>query len=137
MTVRSRKKFISLVTSLSMTSALVPPAVFAAPLKANDDNTTTPIKRVIVIYGENRSFDHLYATYQPKAGETVNNLLAEDIINADGTPGTNSAQATQYRATDTDTFHIAPTKTGAFTTLPPLTASGPKDNSDTSPPFNT
>src|ERR1700733_4926615 len=107
MTVRSRKKFIGLVTLLSMTTALVPPAVFAAPLQANDDNTTTPIKHVIVIYGENRSFDHLYATYQPKAGETVNNLLSEGIINADGTPGTNSGQATQYTATDTDTFHIA------------------------------
>ena len=69
MTVRSRKKFISLVTSLSMAPPLVPPTVFAAPLQANDGNTTTPIKHVIVIYGENRSFDHLYATYQPKAGE--------------------------------------------------------------------
>ena len=67
----------------------------------------------------------------------MNNLLSEGIINADGTPGMNSAQATQYRASDTDTFHVAPTKTGAFTTLPPLTAGGPKDNSDTSPPFNT
>ena len=137
MTVRSRTKFLSLVTLLSMTTALVPPAAFAAPLGTNDDNTTTPIKHVIVIYGENRSFDHLYATYQPKAGETVKNLLSEGIINADGTPGENSAQATQYRATDTDTFQIAPTKTGPFTTLPPLTAGGPKDNSDTSPPFNT
>ena len=96
MTVRSRTKFVSLVTLLSMTTALVPPAAFAAPLQANDDNTTTPIKHVIVIYGENRSFDHLYATYQPQAGETVNNLLSEGIINADGTPGENSAQATQY-----------------------------------------
>ena len=137
MTVRSRTKFLSLVTLLSMTTALVPPTAFAAPLGTNDDNTTTPIKHVIVIYGENRSFDHLYATYQPKAGETVKNFLSEGIINADGTPGDNSAQATQFRATDTDTFEIAPTKTGPFTTLPPLNAGGPKDNSDTSPPFNT
>ena len=120
-----------------MTTALVPPAAFAAPLQPNDDNTTTPIKHVIVIYGENRSFDHLYATYQPKAGETVNNLLSEGIINVDGTPGENSDQATQFRATDPDTFQIAPTKNGPFATLPPLTAGGPKNNSDTSPPFNT
>ena len=137
MTVRNRTKFVSLITSLSMTTALVPPAAFAAPLQANDDNTTTPIKHVIVIYGENRSFDHLYATYQPQAGETVKNLLSEGIINADGTPGDNSGQATQYQATDTSTFEIAPTKTGPFATLPPLTAGGPKENSDTSPPFNT
>jgi phospholipase C len=87
MTVRSRTKFLSLVTLLSLTTALVPPAAFADPLQPNDNNTTTPIKHVIVIYGENRSFDHLYATYQPKSGETVNNLLSEGIINVDGTPG--------------------------------------------------
>jgi phospholipase C len=137
MTVRSRAKFLSLVTLLSMTTALVPPAAFADPLQPNDNSTTTPIKHVIVIYGENRSFDHLYATYQPKAGETVNNLLSEGIINVDGTPGENSAQATQYQATNNDTFQIAPTKDGPFVTLPPLTAGGPKTNSDTSPPFNT
>src|ERR1700734_3537478 len=124
MTVRSRTKFLSLLTLLSMTTALMPPAAYAAPLGTNDDNTTTPIKHVIVIYGENRSFDHLYGTYQPKAGETVNNLLSEGIINVDGTPGENSAQAAQFHATDTDTFQIAPTKTGPFTTLPPLTAGG-------------
>src|ERR1700722_4476612 len=137
MTVRCRNKSIGLITLLSMTTALVPPAAFSAPLQANDDNTTTPIKHVIVIYGENRSFDHLYATYQPKSGETVNNLLSEGIINVDGTPGENADQATQFRATDTDTFQIAPTKTGPFVTLPPLTAGGAKTNSDTSPPFNT
>ena len=27
--------------------------------------TETPIKHVIIIVGENRSFDHLFATYQP------------------------------------------------------------------------
>jgi phospholipase C len=137
MTVRHRNRFVSIVTSLSMTTALVPPAAFAAPLQTNDDNTTTPIKHVIVIYGENRSFDHLFATYQPKAGETIRNLLSEGIVNADGTPGDNADQATQFRATDTDTFQIAPTKTGPFATLPPLNAGGPKTNSDTSPPFNT
>ena len=28
--------------------------------------TASPIKHVIIIVGENRSFDHLYATYTPK-----------------------------------------------------------------------
>jgi len=28
--------------------------------------TTTPIKHVIVIIGENRSFDHVFATYVPR-----------------------------------------------------------------------
>jgi len=39
--------------------------------------TRTPIKHVIVIIGENRSFDHVFATYQPKPGESVWNLLSE------------------------------------------------------------
>ncbi len=137
MDLRGRRKLFSFLTALSMSSNLVAPAVLAAPLQANDNNTTTPIKHVIVIYGENRSFDHLYATYKPKHGETVNNLLSQGIINADGTPGPNFAKAAQYIATDTDTFRIAPAKTGPYATLPPLTAGGPKANSDTSPPFNT
>ena len=32
--------------------------------QSNDNNTTTPIKHVIVIIGENRTFDHVFATYQ-------------------------------------------------------------------------
>jgi phospholipase C len=31
--------------------------------------TATPIKHVIIIVGENRSFDHLFATYVPKNKE--------------------------------------------------------------------
>src|SRR5215469_5828682 len=62
------------------------------------DETATPIKHVIVIVGENRSFDHLFATYVPTHGETVNNLLSEGIVKADGTPGSNYARATQYNA---------------------------------------
>jgi hypothetical protein len=33
----------------------------------NDKNTASPIKHVIVIIGENRTFDHIFATYQPKS----------------------------------------------------------------------
>jgi phospholipase C len=48
--------------------------------------TKTPIKHVIIIVGENRSFDHLFATYVPKTGETVDNLLSKGIVKGDGTP---------------------------------------------------
>jgi phospholipase C len=62
--------------------------------------TATPIKHVIIIVGENRSFDHVFATYVPKVGgETILNLLSEKIVNADGTPGSNFAQAHQYKIT--------------------------------------
>jgi phospholipase C len=33
--------------------------------------TATPIKHVIVIIGENRTSDHVFATYQPKRREAV------------------------------------------------------------------
>src|SRR6202035_6033879 len=66
----------------------------ADPDKAVDQiKTASPIKHVLIIVGENRSFDHLFATYAPKKrGETIQNLLSERIINADGTPGPNSSQ---------------------------------------------
>src|SRR5215469_10057868 len=75
---------------------------FFGPLTQNvqaaDNSTLTPIKHVIVIVGENRTFDHLFATYKPKAGETVNNLLSEGIIKEDGTKGPNFAKAQQFSA---------------------------------------
>ena len=49
--------------------------------------TRSPIKHVIVLIGENRTFDHLFATYVPKSRDSVKNLLSEGIINADGSPG--------------------------------------------------
>ena len=47
----------------------------ATPLGANDNNTTTPIKHVIIIVGENRSFDHVFATYVPPSGDRIINIL--------------------------------------------------------------
>ena len=66
----------------------------------NDSKTTSPIKHVIVIIGENRSFDHVFATYVPKGGQKVWNLLSEGIVNADGTPGPNFEKAHQRNAVD-------------------------------------
>jgi phospholipase C len=60
--------------------------------------TATPIKHVIIIVGENRSFDHLFATFVPQhRNESVLNLLSEGIINADGSPGPNFAKAHQFQ----------------------------------------
>ncbi len=96
----------------------------------NDGNTVSPIKHVIVIIGENRSFDHVYATYKPASGEKVNNLLSEGIINADGTPGPNFSLATTYSAVDKkpDPFLISPGNKSIYPALPtPLTAGAPTD----------
>ena len=79
---------------------------------SRDNDTSSPIKHVIVIIGENRSFDHVFATYVPKSGETVKNLLSEGIINADGTPGPNFSKAEQKAAFDQtpDAFLLSPEK---------------------------
>ena len=95
--------------------------------RAFDDNQgkhtpRTPIEHVIVIVGENRTFDHIFATYKPKAGESVNNLLSEGIIKNNGTPGKNYAKAQQFSAdiTGSTTFELSPT--GGKTLYPVLPA---------------
>ena len=79
--------------------------------------TATPIKHVIVIIGENRSFDHVFATYVPQRGQTVHNLLSEGIIqldaNKNAVPGPNFHKAQQLAATDQgsqDSFLLSPPK---------------------------
>jgi phospholipase C len=89
----------------------------------------TPIKHVVIIVGENRSFDHLFATYKPRRGNTVNNLLSEKIINEDGTAGPNYFHAAQYSAdvTDSGTFQLSPKRKSVYPTLPAPLAGGPTD----------
>ena len=93
---------------------------------SRDAATTTPIKHVIVIIGENRSFDHVFATYVPQNGQTVRNLLSEGIVKADGTPGPNFPLAEQKNATDKvpDDFLLAPT-TSSYSVLPAPLNGGP------------
>ena len=119
----------------SMTTQVITSAVFAAtPLGTNDQNTKTPIKHVIVIYGENRSFDHVFATYRSPSGDNVFNLLSEGIVNEDGSPGPNFSKGAQYQATDKTTFSASPTKTTVYSVLPPPLAGGNQSASDTAPP---
>ncbi len=77
-----------------------PLASSAQAQSTNDGNTTTPIKHVIVIIGDNRSFDHVFATYVPKGNQKIWNLLSEGIVKTDGTPGPNFAKAHQLAAVD-------------------------------------
>jgi len=83
-------------------------------------STRTPIKHVIVIVGENRSFDHVFATYKPKHGQHVDNLLSKKIINEDGTPGPEYSLAAQYSAdiTGNTEFQLSPTNKTPYSTLP-------------------
>ena len=93
--------------------------------RVNDRRTASPIKHVIIIMGENRTFDHVFATYQPREGEHVDNLLSKGIIKKDGSPGPNYAKAAQFSAVDNNFFSINPgQKTPYNTTTNKLQAPG-------------
>jgi phospholipase C len=78
----------------------------------------TPIEHVVIIVGENRTFDNLFATYTPRRGETIHNLLSQKIVRADGTPGPNFALAQQRKAEVRDTYTPTPKITGRYDWLP-------------------
>src|ERR1700728_409440 len=105
----------------------------------HDADSAAPIRHVIVIVGENRSFDHVFATYVPRAGQHVSNLLSRGIVNADGTPGRNHSASSQRAATDTRRYSISPAKAYAYLNIPPPgTQDAPGAPSDTKPaPFAT
>ena len=77
-------------------------------------STRTPIRHVIIVVGENHTFDNVFGGYAPVAGQTVSNLLSKGIINPDGSPGPNAAAAAQQQAVDTDHYRLQPTKTGVY-----------------------
>ena len=77
-------------------------AILSAPsistlVFAGESVTQTPIKHLIVFIGENRSFDHLFATYEPKHGQSVANLLSKGIILKSGQSGPHSILSQQYQ----------------------------------------
>jgi phospholipase C len=104
------------------------------------EHTRSPIKHVIVLIGENRTFDHLFATYKPKHGESVKNLLSEGIINADGTPGPHFSKAAQFQAIPPfkTEFYISldDSEKAPYTTLPePSLNFSPSPVTGEPPPF--
>jgi phospholipase C len=120
----------ALASALTLFTSTMPMTAQTAPARPHRPSTKTPIQHVIVIVGENRSFDHLFATYQPKPGNTVNNLLSEGIINADGSPGPNYSLAQQYSAdvSGSNVFQLSPTTGKApYMVLPPPLNGGPTD----------
>jgi phospholipase C len=73
---------------------------------------------VIVIIGENHTFDNVFGVFQPVHGQKVNNLLSQGIVTCRGRIGSNAGLAAQQQASDTGTYSLAPKKTGPYTTLP-------------------
>ena len=68
----------------------------------------TPIQHVILIIGENRTYDHVFGTYTPVSGQSASNLLSKGILKADGTPGPNVSLAAQYQATARPRARLTP-----------------------------
>ena len=124
---------VGLASLVMLQMSLAGPFVSGAQAKehngASEKQARTPIQHVIVIVGENRTFDHIFATYQPKKGESVDNLLSKKIVNEDGTPGTNFAFAQQYSAdaTDSPNFQLAPKNKTLYSSLPAPLNGGPAD----------
>ncbi|HMF89278.1 MAG TPA: alkaline phosphatase family protein [Candidatus Angelobacter sp.] len=132
--------------------------LIAMPARSQDDDdrprTATPIKHVIIIIGENRTFDNVYGTYVPKHGKVLN-LLSQGIVHADGSPGPHADLARQFQLTtinpvaffiDTSKL-INPGKTAYAPFLPTPEAGGApplaathtqflNDPVDTAPPFD-
>jgi phospholipase C len=129
---------LAIITALGMglaASASADPNDAPGSLK-----TATPIKHVIVVIGENRSFDHVFGTYVPPSRDFILNLLSEGIVQADGSPGPNFAAARQFTTSGQTRYFIGVAKgrKHPYTTLPAPTLGGaPNTQSDTRPPFPT
>lgn len=87
-------------------------------------STTTPIEHVIVVVGENRTFDNLFGVYQPKKGQTITNLLSKGIVKKDGSPGPNFALSQQNLANNFGTYTPTPEVKGIYNHLPQPYAAG-------------
>jgi phospholipase C len=98
---------------------------------AKDFPTETPIKHVIVIIGENSSFDHAFATYVPRHREDgIWNLLSRGIVTADGTPGANFAHAQQFSVSPQPLYYIKPPAGAKTAYNPSNAATNPFPNPD-------
>ena len=107
---------------------------------ANDGNTTTPIKHVIIIVGENRSFDHLFGTYvSPSEENAVRNF--NPVRKASSTlterPGQTTGRPNSFRRPTPRRSASAPRSPGRMAKLPPTNLNFTPGNAQsyTAPPY--
>ena len=112
---------------LPLAASILAAIAIAEPAMAIKSTTTTPIKHLIVVAGENVTFDTLFGAYVPPKGQSVNNLLSQKIINADGTPGAKYSKSVQSQASESSIYNLNPTRTGAYTKLPQPLLTGAYD----------
>ena len=129
-----------LLASSALALCLSGGAIAADPAPSSEKalKTATPIKHVVVVIGENRTFDHVYGTYVPNPSQSILNLLSQGIVRADGSPGPNFAIAKQFTTGPELTYYIGVTslQKTAYATLPAPTLGGaPNHASPFAPPF--
>lgn len=80
----------------------------------------TPIQHVIVVVGENVTFDTLFGTYQPPKGQTVKNLLSQGIVNAKGQPGPYYFTTLQHKGINNPSgqYSVKPDIGAVYSSLP-------------------
>ena len=103
---------------IAVTATMTAAAAGSTPHARWGPPTTTPIKHVVVIIGENHSFDNVFATYQPPGHQKIWNLLSEGIVTKTGAPGPNFGKAAQLTASNTKTYSLNPKITGKYKPLP-------------------
>jgi acid phosphatase len=89
-------------------AGLLPAAAAAAAVAAPAPVASTPITHLIVVVGENMTFDNLFATYQPAAGQRANTLLARGVIDEAGSPGPAFNSAAQWMAHQSGHYSVTP-----------------------------
>jgi phospholipase C len=121
---RKRKWPAVIALGAMLGAQIASPLAYADNKNQNDKNqgdstTTTPIKHLIVLIGENWSFDSVYGTYVPKNGTTAN-LLSKQIVTANGAPGVNSGLASQSSVNTPlpATYFITSSNKTEYSTLP-------------------
>ncbi|HET7594154.1 MAG TPA: hypothetical protein VFK49_01810, partial [Stellaceae bacterium] len=67
-------------TRPGVVAAALAPLLLASGAAAAPERTATPIEHLIVVVGENLSFDNLFATFRPAPGQSVANLLSKGVV---------------------------------------------------------
>src|ERR1700732_5180376 len=112
---RNRRKWAVSAAALSVTLAAAT-AGLANETQDHDQaealgRTESPIKHVIILIGENRGTDHTFGVYKPKGrGQTISNFLTKGIVNEDGSPAPNFAQAQQFQVAPQPAYYIGAPK---------------------------
>jgi phospholipase C len=133
----------TIVASSVLGALLSSGAASAEEASSKRAKTVTPIKHLIVVIGENRTFDNVYGTYVPRRGQKVWNLLSRGIVNANGAPGPNRDAARQFQLGTINPVSyfistnklIGPNKT-AYSFLPTPEAGGAPPQTETLSQFN-